>query len=334
MNPIEHPLVAKLTAAWPNERRCNLRTIVAVSGGPDSVAMLHALVKSNRQTPSASDQLIVTHVDHGVRAESAADAEFVVELANRLGLASEVFAPDAGQARSSAQSEESLRAYRYQCLTQAAEKHGARYLATAHTQDDQIETILFRILRGTGVRGLTGIPVSRLLTSGLTLVRPMLGVTRTEVMQFLQEIDADHRVDDSNRQSHYTRNFLRNELLPLARKRFPDVDQALVNLSRQAIDQQAASSNWIAIAKESIVATDHTIEIACKPIKHFPPATLIDALIEAWEERSWPRGDMKQGTWQKVAALIQSKESNPPAINLPGNVRAERIDDRVALTKS
>src|SRR5262249_9786947 len=143
----------------------------------------------------ATGRLVVAHYNHGLRgAESDADEEFVVALAHSL--ACECRVGRASQEASLAQaeplvlaSEEASRATRYSFLTEMAKEVGARYVATAHTADDQAETVLHRVLRGTGLLGLAGMPRARALAPGLALVRPLLAVRREQVQAYLAEVN-------------------------------------------------------------------------------------------------------------------------------------------------
>jgi len=336
----------RIDSVWPVERWQNVTTIVAVSGGADSIALLHAMARLSGMSKSAKpNRLVVAHVDHGTRGEdSAADADFVKAEAEKLSLpfylgkrsAADNVKVDLGS--NANPSESSLRDFRYRCLKEAAKAHGARYIVTGHTLDDQIETVLFRILRGTGLRGLSGIPPFRKLSDELTLVRPMLSVSRAETHAYVNEIGQQHRVDASNDDSHYTRNFLRNELLPLARTKFPDVDRAIANLSEAATDSQNAMPKMIAAAQGAILVTENPahsaeLKIDCKKMAAFPAAVIIDALIDQWDQLGWSRGDINRATWNQVAQLIQSNDTRRQVINLPGNVRAERSASDLSLSK-
>jgi tRNA(Ile)-lysidine synthase len=173
-------LLTKLAGDWPPEQWRDVTVLVAVSGGADSVALLRGLCALR----SAGDgRLVIAHFNHRLRgAESAADQTFVEELGQQQALRVILGSRD-GDGRAS--SEETLREQRYQFLRQAADQAGARYVAIAHTADDQVETVLHNILRGTGLAGLAGIPRVRPLTEAATLIRPLLGATRAEVLAFL-----------------------------------------------------------------------------------------------------------------------------------------------------
>ena len=299
------------------------------------------LAKANASSPTDPTRLVVAHVDHGVRGDaSTADADFVraeaesLSLPFYLGVGSSAENKSLESSVKTNPSESSLRELRYRCLREAAQKHGARYLVTGHTLDDQIETVLFRIFRGTGLRGLNGIPTFRKLGDQLTLVRPMLSVSRDETHAYLQRIGRQHQVDASNEDSHYTRNFLRNELLPLARKKFPDIDRAILRLSEAAHDHQQAMPQLVAAASESISIIEKEsavteLQVDCKTIRVFPNSIIVDALIEHWDGAGWPRGDINRAAWNQVAQLIRSHDPRKgdqqrQVINLPGNLRAER----------
>lgn len=274
---------------------------------------------------------MVAHVNHGLRgSDSNADQKFVEDLASELNLLLETFRDATGTRTSEAD----LRRYRYECLQTAANQHGARYIVTGHTRDDQIETILFRIFRGTGLRGLTGIPSVRQLASAVTLVRPMLSIGKQEIEDVLTHGEIAFRTDDSNEQSQYTRNFLRNELLPKIRQRFPDVDGAIVRLGQHAIDLQPLFSRYRETIQSAVMIQDEAhMTIDCTSLQSCSTPILREMLIEVWDQIGWPRGEMNQAKWHELANLIHRPETLPNVINLPGNVRAERKAECVELVR-
>ncbi len=148
-----------LATSWPAAEWQNLTVIVAVSGGPDSVALLRGLAALKRQA-GGEGRLIVAHLNHHLRPEADEDSRFVAELAKRLELPFE--GGNAAVAELAARQgdgvEVAAREARYSFLRQTAEKFGARYVAMAHTTDDQVETVLLNVLRGTGLAGLAGMP--------------------------------------------------------------------------------------------------------------------------------------------------------------------------------
>jgi tRNA(Ile)-lysidine synthase len=186
------------------------RVLAGVSGGADSMALLHAL----REAGCAAE---AAHVDHGTRdGASAADAAFVRERCEALGVPLHETAIDvpALAADSPLSFEEMARKMRYDFFARTAEAAGIGVVATAHHADDQVETVVMRFLRGTSPHGLAGIPpVSKL--GGLRLIRPLLQVTRDEIEAYLRECGVTYREDESNRDPAYLRNRIRHALLPL-----------------------------------------------------------------------------------------------------------------------
>jgi len=200
--------------------------LAAVSGGPDSVCMLHVLAGLAEEF---GVQLRVAHLDHRFRGdESRRDAEFVAELAESLGLPFRCeeenvprFLIDNAMSK-----QDAARMLRYRFLLTVAKQEYCQKIATGHNADDQAETVLMRILRGAGPSGLAGIPPKR---DGM-IIRPLLGVWRSEIEDYLDQHGLSYRTDSSNLESDYTRNRLRNELLPVLREYNPRLDQTLVNI--------------------------------------------------------------------------------------------------------
>ncbi|MCK5114622.1 MAG: tRNA lysidine(34) synthetase TilS [Phycisphaerae bacterium] len=219
------------------------RWLLAVSGGPDSMAMLTALaeLKNSARLPLADLQL--AHLNHQLRADqSDADETFIRQQAQNLQLPITVARCDVNSlAQKTRQSlETAARQARYEFLVQTARKNSCNKIALAHNADDQAETILHRVIRGTGIKGLAGIPASRELTDDqpgkpLLIIRPLLSVSRDQIEQFLRQRNIPWRIDASNASNAFTRNRIRNQLLPLLAEQYnPQVKQALVRLGQTA----------------------------------------------------------------------------------------------------
>lgn len=210
--------------------------LVAVSGGPDSVALLTAVDAFNRRRRAGwSSQ--VAHFNHRLRGAAAdADERFVARLAERLGLKLTIGrAPRASKRR--AASEESARQLRLAFLLRVAKRVRASAVLLAHHADDQAETVLHHVLRGSGLRGLAGMDATRPLAPGAdaVLVRPMLDVSRADVTAYLAARGETFCRDATNDQLDRTRNRIRHGLLPLLEAEFnPQVRAALCRLGRQA----------------------------------------------------------------------------------------------------
>lgn len=187
------PFEIELARAWPATLWSDVSVLVAVSGGADSVGLLRGLA---RLKCPGSGRLWVAHYNHGLRgAASEADERFVADLAAKLNLGFRSGRASDGQLAEPGHNglEAAAREARYRFLQQTAEEVGARYLVTGHTADDQVETILHRILRGTGLAGLSGMGRIRPLSPAVTLIRPLLGIRRVEVREYLAAIDQPWR---------------------------------------------------------------------------------------------------------------------------------------------
>lgn len=203
--------------------------MVAVSGGPDSTALLLLLHELQEELGL---RLSVATVDHQLRPESAADAAWVMELAARLGLPGIVLTspvPERGSRRDSSL-EERARRLRYEALTRQAEVQGAGAIAVGHTADDQVETVLWRLISGAPLPQLVGMPRHRELDGG-RLVRPLLLRRRAELDGYLAHRQVEPREDESNRSPRFLRNRLRHEILPKLRALAPRVDEAVLGFA-------------------------------------------------------------------------------------------------------
>lgn len=204
--------------------------VVALSGGPDSTALTVGLT----ELLGGRDQIVAAHFNHRTRGqESEADEEFVRDLCDEIGTPLHV--GHASEA-SDGMSENDARNLRYRFLQDIADELGVPYVAVAHTADDQAETVLLRIARGTGMRGLAAMPYTRPIAdgSGVSLIRPMLDVTRAEVAQFLNERGIVPRHDASNDDVRYARNRIRHHVMPALAEINPAVVQALTRLAKIA----------------------------------------------------------------------------------------------------
>ena len=239
--------------------------VVGVSGGADSVCLLCVLA---RWQSKFDIKLHVAHLNHQLRGvESEADAKYVANLAGKLDIPVTVGKRDVAvyKAERNCSMEEAARELRYDFLAKVADDIGANRVAIGHTRDDQVETILMHILRGTGTSGLRGLePCSpfpfchsepKAKNLGLVVIRPLLNVPREETLNYCQEHQLKPRIDSSNLSLSFFRNRLRLELLPLLREYNLGVDQALLRLAEIAgsdisyLEQQAFQL-WDEVARQ------------------------------------------------------------------------------------
>lgn len=223
--------------------------LAALSGGPDSTALLSVLAALS---PRLGYTLRACHVDHGIRpaAERAADLEVVRGICNRLAVPLDVRSiPEGACSREACEGgrslEEVARRHRHALLVEAAEAAGAAHIALGHTRDDHLETILMRVLQGAGPRGLAGIAALR-----GRLVRPLVGVSRVEVAAHLAAEGLTARWDPSNADDRFLRNRVRRELLPLLHRVLPGWVTGLAELARgmgrvaSLLDTEASRIVW------------------------------------------------------------------------------------------
>lgn len=205
------------------------RIIVGVSGGPDSLCVLDCLHRLGYQ-------VLVAHLDHQLRPESSEEAQFVQQVAQSYGLETFVERADMSSVVGSSGSlEEKARLARYRFLVQSATEQGIHHIATGHTADDQVETILMHFLRGAGPSGLRGmLPLIRMddwvgipEAEGMVLIRPLLGITRDQTLAHCAAIGLTPKEDKSNLDMSFTRNRLRHHLLPLLEQYNPGIRRVL-----------------------------------------------------------------------------------------------------------
>jgi len=206
------------------------RVLLSLSAGKDSMFLFHAMIKL---APRLKCEIGVFHLNHLTRGEeSDIDELHVARLASGNGV--EFFARRhdfSGHADAGISFEARARIERYRMLEETARSHGYGKIATAHTANDHVETILMRIFTGTGIHGLQGIPVRR----GI-IIRPLMQLSSDEIYDFLKKRDIEWREDSSNADISYTRNFIRHEIIPLALKRFPMLPDSVRSLGEIAGD--------------------------------------------------------------------------------------------------
>ena len=206
--------------------------LVACSGGPDSVALLHLLLELSRDIPFS---ISVAHFNHRLRPQAAADERFVQDMSLAMDLP---YYAGRADVRAAAKKmglgiEEAGRRLRYEFLERAAAEAGASKIASGHHRDDQAETVLMRLLRGTGLTGLAGIPAIR----GV-IIRPLLELGRDEILDYLRDRKLPWRTDNSNRDQKFLRNKIRHKLVPYLEKYFaPAVIRSLARLAAVSRDE-------------------------------------------------------------------------------------------------
>ena len=331
--------------AWPTEHWIDLPIVVAVSGGSDSVALLLALtdlrdrfLEANQtayDAASVQGKLTAGHFHHGLRGSDADhDAAFVKSLCEQRGIACEICKLDTQQVKKSSREgwESTLRKKRYAFLTKLAERNGARYVATGHTMDDQVETILHRVVRGTGLRGLSGMPRSRPLSPAVSLIRPMLTLSRCMAQEYLKALGVDWQTDLSNESEEFTRNRIRHDLLPMLEREFnPQASTAILRLGHLAGEAQEMIDEVVARALEecSWAKRGESIEVEVRTLRIDSEFLVREILISLWQAANWPLQSMGLNEWQCLIDLI--KESAVTTRTLPGGIVAKKEGGKLSL---
>jgi tRNA(Ile)-lysidine synthase len=192
---------------------------------------------------------------------------------------------------------------------------GATWVATAHTADDQAETVLHRIVRGTGIQGLRGIAAH-----APPITRPLLAVTRADVLAYLAELGQPFREDASNADVRFTRNRIRHELLPLLRTFNPDVVTALARLARQATEALAVIDDTAhrLLAGCELPRAGDLVVLRAEPLAAAHPYLVCESLRRLWDRAAWPAGGMTADHWHAAAAVARGEAT---AIDLPDGIR-------------
>jgi tRNA(Ile)-lysidine synthase len=300
--------------------------VVAVSGGADSVALARALHEAG------CGPLIIAHLNHGLRGEeSDADEVFVRNLALSLGSGFLSARIDATKEAAGANLEATARRLRYEFLQTTADEAGAGWIATGHTADDQAETVLHRLIRGTGLQGLRGIARGALRSADSAsrrTVRPLLSITRSEILDYLASLDQSYRTDSSNSDRRFTRNRIRAQLVPLLETFNPRVVPVLGRLAEQAeeasayIEEQARQ-----LLKQAEKPRAGEMVILDRQVLTEGPRLLVREVMRLiWAREGWPMGEMDFDQWDRAAVL--ANHDFPGGVTMRGKERVVQLRRR------
>lgn len=270
--------------------------VLAVSGGADSLCLMHVLWSLS---PRSGWRLHVAHLDHGLRGEEAArDARLVAELAGRLNLPATVERRDVAAYRdaNALTLEEAARDVRYSFLAEVADQVGAAAVATGHTADDSMETIVLHWLRGSGLAGLRGIAPARELSARVRLIRPLLNLTRADTESYCRNVGLEFAVDATNADERLLRNRIRRRLLPELETYNPNLRETLIRAAAVAADDYdflaGQVSRWWGLVVTG--RPDGTLSLDRRTIGGLHPAVQGGLLREAltrlwggWQDFGW-----------------------------------------------
>jgi len=290
---------------------------------------------------SGAPRIVAAHFNHHLRGEASnADQAFVESLCQSVDVPLEVGAAEVARLADAQGDglEAAARAARYAFLTATARRVGARYILTAHTADDQAETILHRILRGTGLNGLAGIPRQRDLGEELTLVRPLLDCRRTEVIEYLTQLGQEFRNDETNLDLNFTRNRLRHELLEHLREAYnPQVSEALLRVGALAAEAHEVVRQLVSELLPTCVvrSNEQACSIYGRLLQARPRYLVRELLIGAWRAQGWPEQAMGFAEWDLLGEMLMAPVAELAARKrmFPGGVTARRVGERLELVR-
>ncbi len=316
--------------------------IIGVSGGPDSLCLLHALA-------GIADMydlyLIPVHVNHMLRPEAYDEADHLADICERLDLELRIYeaACDELAKELGISTEEAGREIRYQIFDEVAaelEDSGVPaeriVITVAHNADDQAETVLFRLIRGTGPHGLAGIPAVRMSEAGYLIVRPLLNIERKDIEEYIKENRLKPNIDKSNDENTYTRNKIRNELIPYLERNYnPKIKD---NLRRYAglaymddtLLRDLALTDYIDCVEINGEKEEAVLDIA--GLKDNPPS--INSRVVSMVFRLLRLETC--ATYENVTAVLNLIYSDHPSagIDLPYGIRARREYDKIVFSAS
>ena len=306
------------------------KVLVGVSGGPDSVFLMRVLDKLKTRL---GIKLYVAHVDHGIRgAASRRDAEFVKDLAKKMRAKffyKKLKPPK--KAKSVFSMEERLRHDRYDFFKKSAARLAIRTVATAHTLDDQAETVLMRILKGASLRGAIGIHPVR-VDKKVRFIRPLLEIEKKEILEYLRKKRIPFRIDATNAENKFLRNNIRNRVMPYLEKVNPRLKRSLSNLAEslrgdfEFIEEEAKKR------KSMIRGGKRSRYVLFRDILLQPKALQKEILREAFRLAG---GNIKKLTfrhWKDMDIFLRIK-SKGKSLDLPGGVKLMKAADRLVFTR-
>jgi len=304
--------------------------LVGVSGGPDSVALLHIL---QHLTSDYGLRLAVAHLNHGLRKEADDEAEFVASLSAGLGLACYIKKEDVShyRHRHRLSLEEAARMRRYAFYDDIASRHHFDKIALGHQADDNAELVLMFMIRGSGPVGFAGIPPVR----ADRIIRPLIRLPRRDILDYLKTIDFAYVTDHSNRDMRFMRNRIRNHLVPLLRGSYnPKISEALNRLA----DIQREEQDWI----EGIVDTlyrdvrltddANRLHLSITQLMRQPKAAQRRIIRKAIGEL---KGDMRRISFAHVRAAVDLLSVDRPdgMLDLPDGIMLERLGNVLNVSK-
>jgi len=308
------------------------KIVLGVSGGPDSVCMLDALAKI---APKYDLELIIAHVNYGLRGkDSDKDEEFARKLAEKHNLEIAVLQePSSWNSKSSAlqPSENNLREIRYKFFEEVRKENAFDFVAVAHNADDQVETFLMRVIRGSGFTGLSAMKYK----SG-KLIRPLLGISRKEILEYLNRMDRTYRTDRTNKENLFFRNKVRNQLIPYLEKNFnPKIKETISG----AVSSIAEDADLLEKSASEIYRTDGTnrtdkvCNLSVKKLMALHPALQRRIILKTIEKAKKDLKDIDAAHVEEILKVLKSAKGKRQVVVFKG-LKLTRIGDKVILARN
>jgi tRNA(Ile)-lysidine synthase len=295
----------------------NDKILVAVSGGPDSVCLLDVL---NQLKEKYALELIVAHINYGLRGkDSVQDEKFVLNLAKKYGL-KVLFLRS--KIKTQKNLENNLRDIRYAFLEKIRREHGFDWIAVGHNLDDQAETFLHRLIRGTGMAGLRGMQFK----NG-RIIRPLLGFSRKEILAYLKLRKLKYRTDRTNQEDIFLRNRIRHQLIPYLEKKFnPKFKETVFQTAISLGEDYALINNWA----ENFLQKNSNFSV--KKILPLPPALQKRILLQFLQKASGNLKNIESAHLEEIFKVLRSLKNKNQIIRFQG-LKIERKSDKVTIVK-
>lgn len=301
--------------------------VVAVSGGPDSTALMHIL---NMLKEEMGFWMVPAHLDHRLRPESGLDTEFVKAMSRKLSLEAQVKVVNVRDlaAKRGVSLEEAGRGARYAFFEEIRASSGARVIATAHHMDDVLETFFLRIFRGSSLKGLTGIAPTR-----ADIVRPLIETSRARIIRFLEDEGIRYRIDPTNLDINCDRNFVRNRLIPTIEQHFLNFRKPLQRtIGLLGEEERFLKEMAQELYSQAISCSEAGLEMSIPGLRSAPMVLASRVIILALYALSGPDVRWTRSHAETIWNLLRS--ASPSAVtHLPGGLMVAREYDRLVLSR-
>ena len=303
-----------------SKRKRNNVILAAISGGPDSVCLLDALCELKEKYDL---QIVAAHVNYGLRGkDSDLDEKLAKNLAEKYSLPVEILSftkYEKSEIRNTI-SEEKLRKIRYDFFEKIQKKYRANAIAVGHNLNDQTETVLMRIIRGTGIRGLGAIKFKN-----NNIIRPLLNIPRKEIIAYLRSNKTPYRIDKTNLSADFTRNKIRNKLLPELEKEYnPNIQEILYKFS------ESAAADYDFIARFAGVWLETNKDMRVSALSNLHPSIRREVLRQSLEKHNPNLQNIESAHIEEIMKILKSNKSKRQQIAFKG-LKIERIGDRLFI---